>query len=186
MGSEVFYLVSIVGGIVLQVALRLAASPNNSLGALAALAGLYASIVLLVMLWKAWKSLQDYTTKITPGLAVGLLFIPIFNMYWIFRAFWGFAKEYNSCVEEYDLKVPRVTERIYLGYCILTDLVFVSMILKFVFSMAFIAPPAAFRVGPGFLAIAQIVFLAPMVISMAGATARLAKAPKPEPRGLVY
>lgn len=58
---------------------------------------LSASIFLLTRLYKAWEALQSLPSHIkhvTPGQAIGFLFIPLFNYYWGFVAFckvstWG-------------------------------------------------------------------------------------------------
>lgn len=71
---------------------------------------LYADIVFLVLLYKAWNCIQDGATRTSPGKAVGFLFIPIFNWFWIFRAFPGFADEYNAYLERANLPTKRLTK----------------------------------------------------------------------------
>jgi serine/threonine protein kinase len=46
-----------------------------------------ALILGFVILFKSWKSIQDGKAFATPGQAVGYLFIPFYNYYWIFIAF---------------------------------------------------------------------------------------------------
>jgi hypothetical protein len=43
------------------------------------------SIYTFVILWKMWSSIQDGNARTTPGKAIGFLFIPFFNIYWIFK-----------------------------------------------------------------------------------------------------
>lgn len=60
-----------------------------------ALLPLFYYIVLLVVLYRGWKSVQplrvvapEMTLDMpTAGGAVGLLFVPLFNYYWVFRAY---------------------------------------------------------------------------------------------------
>ena len=52
-----------------------------------------AGIALLVLLYKAWKVIPAAHARTTPGRAVGFLFIPCFNLYWIFQAFYGWAQD---------------------------------------------------------------------------------------------
>jgi hypothetical protein len=58
--------------------------------------GLVVSGVLqLIFLYLAWALIQDGRSRTTPGGAVGKLFVPIFNIYWIFVAIGGLAADLN-------------------------------------------------------------------------------------------
>jgi hypothetical protein len=57
--------------------------------------------MFLVLLYNFWKILQDGYAAVTPGKAVGFLFIPLFNFYWAFRAFWGLAQEQNKFIDRH-------------------------------------------------------------------------------------
>src|SRR5713101_4021862 len=61
--------------------------------------------VLLLCLFthRLWKRLQDGETEATPGKAVGFLFIPIFNFYWIFRVWAGYATALNKFFDRHDI-----------------------------------------------------------------------------------
>ncbi|HXE74980.1 MAG TPA: hypothetical protein VNN18_04980 [Candidatus Xenobia bacterium] len=85
----------------------------------AALLMLYGVVVMLMLWYKAWAAIQDGQARTTPGKAVGFLFIPLFNLYWIFQAIHGFAKDYNSYVTRHSLNVPKLPEGMFLAYCIL-------------------------------------------------------------------
>jgi ribosomal protein L40E len=85
---------------------------------LAAVAAGYSSIVLLILIYKAWSALRDCPDAISPGRAVGFLFIPFFNIYWIFRAVWGWAKEFNSCKAD-RTAATKAPEGTFLAFCIL-------------------------------------------------------------------
>jgi len=58
-----------------------------------------------VLLAKMWGSIQDEATTVTPGKAIGFLFIPFFNLYWIFRVWAGFANEYDNYVLRHNLNI---------------------------------------------------------------------------------
>src|SRR5690606_31357680 len=78
-------------------------------------------IPLYIILYRAWKCLQPgRLARTTPGQAIGFMFIPFFNIYWFFQAFWGLAKDWNRTVGTYpDLKsTPRLSEGLFLAYCI--------------------------------------------------------------------
>ena len=45
--------------------------------------------------------------------------IPFFQLYWLFQAYWGYAKDYNSYISRYDISTSRLPEGLFLAYCIL-------------------------------------------------------------------
>lgn len=65
----------------------------TSLGLLAAIAidiGFF-----LVLLYRCWDLLRDDDPAVSAGSAVGLLFIPVFSLYWIARVTVGLARDLN-------------------------------------------------------------------------------------------
>nr|NIP98774.1 DUF4339 domain-containing protein [Akkermansiaceae bacterium] len=79
-------------------------------------------ILMLIYLYRAWKALQWGTNVSTsPGRAVGFLFIPFFNLYWLFVAFLGLAKDWNRVMSSHPnlAQAPRLSPRISVTYCIL-------------------------------------------------------------------
>ena len=42
---------------------------------------IFGMVVLGIFIYRMWASIQDGQTRPTPGLAVGLLFVPLFNFY---------------------------------------------------------------------------------------------------------
>jgi hypothetical protein len=95
--SKNFYLVSwAAGGIALLslyltgwiAGIRRGWEAWQAATSLGVLPGIYLAVVWLVLLHKAWASIQDGQTSVSPGKAVGFLFIPFYNFYWIFRAVW--------------------------------------------------------------------------------------------------
>jgi hypothetical protein len=51
--------------------------------------------------------------------AVGFLFIPFYNFYWIFKAWYGFAQDYNRYIERNALNTAKLPEGLFLAFCIL-------------------------------------------------------------------
>jgi len=82
------------------------------------LAVLAAWILAFVCLHRAWRSIQDGYARTTPGKAVGLMFVPLFNYYWVFQSFWGFAKDYNAHLDRCRSSLPRITTWPYLVFAI--------------------------------------------------------------------
>lgn len=78
------------------------------------LAGLYGGVVGCLLLYKAWASIRDGYARTTPAKAVGFLFIPWFNIYWIFQVVGGFTKDYNSFVERHGITAPHLSKRLFL------------------------------------------------------------------------
>lgn len=78
-----------------------------------------AAIVGYVILYKAWQAIQDGQPRTTPGKAVGFLFIPFFNLYWMFMAYWGWAKDCNAYISSKGLSVAPLPEKLYLAYPII-------------------------------------------------------------------
>ncbi|NNC87645.1 MAG: DUF4339 domain-containing protein [Akkermansiaceae bacterium] len=100
------------------------ATPALALMALGGGIGLILLVMAVVMpltfLHRAWKLLQWGAPRTTPGKAVGLLFVPFFNLYWLFVAYYGLAKDWNRTMESFpDLQPgPRISEGTALGACI--------------------------------------------------------------------
>jgi len=86
---------------------------------------IYGFVMECVLLYKAWKIIQDGSARTSPGKAVGFLFIPFFNLYWIFQAYWGFAKDYNAYVQRHHdvsaggISIPKLSVDLFLAYSIL-------------------------------------------------------------------
>lgn len=90
-----------------------------SLGSLGALAGnratqeaaaalplpmLVLGVVMMMFLYKMWNAINDGQTKPTPGAAVGLLFVPIFSLYWLFVVWPGYASQYNAYCQRHGIQ----------------------------------------------------------------------------------
>jgi hypothetical protein len=69
----------------------------------------------------------------TPGKAVGFLFIPLFNLYWMWQVFYGWAKDYNLYVGRHRISAPVVSENIFLGYVLSTYVSCVPVTLGLLF-----------------------------------------------------
>jgi hypothetical protein len=81
---------------------------------------IFSSILMYINIYRAWFCLQAGGPQTTPGKAVGFLFIPLFNIYWLFVAINGLPKDWNRIVSSYeDLKAaPRLSETTFLLFCI--------------------------------------------------------------------
>ncbi len=49
-----------------------------------------------------------------------LLLVPLYNLYWFFRAVWGWPKAYNRYAREKSLNLAPINDKLFLAYCIFT------------------------------------------------------------------
>jgi len=87
------------------------------LGLLVMVAG---GILMFVYLYRAWALLQPGGASTTPGKAVGFLFIPFFNLYWVFVALGKWPKDWNRIVSSYPnlSGAPKANEMIFLLWAV--------------------------------------------------------------------
>jgi hypothetical protein len=99
----------------------------------ASLISIYVFVVVCIFIHKAWASIQDGHVRTGPCKALGFLFIPLFNFYWIFQAIWGFAVDFNKYASRNNVRAaPRLPEGLFLAYCILTIVALIGFVLPFV------------------------------------------------------
>jgi hypothetical protein len=67
-------------------------------------------VLNLFDIYRMWDSINDGKSRMTPGKAIGFMFIPFFSIYWIFKVWGGFPTDYNEYVKRYNLqnKVPQI------------------------------------------------------------------------------
>jgi len=101
---------------------------TRALVILASLLVLAGSVSFCVLLYKAWAAIQDGKAHTTPGAAVGFCFVPFFNIYWGFRALWGFAKDYNQFIARHGVHAPELSPGLFATYCILVWLAWIPFL----------------------------------------------------------
>ncbi|MFC4991985.1 DUF4339 domain-containing protein [Rubritalea tangerina] len=71
-------------------------SPGIIFSAILMLAtSVWGTVLGAIYVYRAWVVLQPAGAHTTPGKAAGFLFIPLFNFYWAFIAYWKWAEEWN-------------------------------------------------------------------------------------------
>ena len=98
-------------------------------------------IYTFVILWKMWNSIQDGHARTTPGKAIGFLFIPLFNLYWVFQIWGGFPTDYNNYVNRYQLPIPYLSSRLFTAYpvlMLLTSIPFLGILASVVNMFVFL------------------------------------------------
>jgi hypothetical protein len=81
---------------------------------------LYGVSIWYLLLYKAWTVIQDGKASTTPEKAVGYIFIPFYGFYWIFRAWYGLARDYNHYIVRYGFETSKMREGLFLAFCILS------------------------------------------------------------------
>lgn len=118
MGMMLGFLLGGLGVILVGVILGMAAEEEAIL-ILTILVGagltITGSVFSFIYLYRAWEYIQDENSRATPGQAVGFLFIPFFNYYWMFQAYWGWAEDYNSFVQRNDLPLEQQSPGLFLA-----------------------------------------------------------------------
>jgi hypothetical protein len=130
--SKVFYLGGYFGGLVVFGIIYVVAfggmmmaaqrNPNHvptagiGLMGLALVPLIFSMVVMAMFLHRMWASIQDGQARMSPGKAVGFMFIPLFNIYWLFQVIYGFAQDYNKYIARRSVSVPRINEQLFLFY----------------------------------------------------------------------
>ena len=87
---------------------------------------IFGGIYSYIILFRAWKIIQAGGARTSPGKAAGLLLIPIFNFYWIFVAYYGWAIDWTRIRSSYSnlIAAPRASSGTFLAGSIFVILFF--------------------------------------------------------------
>lgn len=95
---------------------------------LIAITGILVTIFALILLYRHWAVMQPYSKRTTPGKAVGFLFIPVFNFYWMFVAYHGLAKDIDGYLNSNRTSTaPRPSSSLILSMVILMLISFLAI-----------------------------------------------------------
>jgi hypothetical protein len=83
-----------------------------------------------VMIYKMWAAIQDGAAFTTPGKALGFLFIPFFNYYWVFQALPGWATDYNLYIQRHGIQVRPMSRGLILCAMFLSWVPVVGLVLS--------------------------------------------------------
>ena len=82
--------------------------------------GLWLMILSVMYVYRMWMLVPLSYARTSPGQAVGFLFIPFFNLYWVFQAYYGWAQDYNRWLDDTQQShVPRASVGLFQATCIL-------------------------------------------------------------------
>ena len=135
--SKAFFLTAIsaaqaVGYLLLTGSGRLSGDDNVVLWLLGAALIVLGPTVHCVLVHRMWTSIRDGHARTTPGVAVGYLFIPLYNFYWAFQAYRGFADDFNAFRNRHSLQGPALSAGIFVAFCILTLLGCILSLLRWI------------------------------------------------------
>lgn len=86
-------------------------------------------IVTSVAIYGMWNQLRDgQGGTLSPGLAVGLNFVPIINLVWFYFSFAGLARAIERYTSHYGIESRSPGRGVCLGACILMSLSMVPLI----------------------------------------------------------
>jgi len=88
-----------------------------------------------ILLYKLWKVIPPDIARTTPGMAVGLSFIPFFHLYWLFVAYVGLANDMNKSLQQRGIQRQSVST---LGQAICVANIFSFVIPFSVFILFFV------------------------------------------------
>lgn len=75
----------------------------------------------LVILHRVWSLVPEHAPpRLTPGTAVGFLFVPVVNCWWVFLAVHGLARALNAKGASSPRPVPRVSEAMAMSLSVLS------------------------------------------------------------------
>jgi hypothetical protein len=97
------------------------------LGAALALA-VCGGTLFAILVYRMWAAIQDGHARTTPGRAVGLLFVPFFNVYWAFQVFPGYATDYNAYVKRHGVEARELSAGPFVAYVIACLVTFVPVV----------------------------------------------------------
>lgn len=78
------------------------------------------AITFYLFVYRIWDSIKDGQTRTSPGFAVGGLFIPFYNFYWIFQALPGFAADFNNYKTQRRINTPPLKNTLLMTFAGLT------------------------------------------------------------------
>ncbi len=106
------------------------------------LLGAAAIVVLGVVIfckyfYRIWAIIPEDIRRTEPGYAVGFQFIPLFNLYWMYVAYYGWAQDYNEYLKQTgQTDVKPVNEQLFLAYPVMAWLALVAGFIPVLESVA--------------------------------------------------
>ena len=119
--------------------------------------GVIAVALGATMHYQCWKAIPEKYRRTTPGRAVGLLFVPVYHLYWYFVSFIGLGKGLKSWNREITGRQAHTGFKLGVGIATIFALFFVKSVVNLFFPMTV---HLQFYIGAGLIAAAFILMVA--------------------------
>lgn len=119
MNKTVYILAIVLGGILTIFFVLLAMNPHTTeMAAAVPIPALVVMVFHMMLVYKIWASIRDGNPRMTPGKAVGFLFIPFYNIYWLFQVYPGFATDYNRYLAQKGIQAKPLSQGLMIAVAI--------------------------------------------------------------------
>ena len=88
--------------------------------------------IFFFFIYKGWEAVPENSRGLKPWKAIGQLFIPLFNLYWVFVAIKDLPKELNAYIQKNGVQTPLLSESMALWISILVILMVIPWLDFFV------------------------------------------------------
>ena len=89
----------------------------------------WSQIINLMLIYRYWNLIQDAGPRTTPAKAIGFLFIPFFNLYWIYVVIVVLTKETNDYCELRKINAEHVNERLAFRFFLCCLLIYMPFLI---------------------------------------------------------
>ncbi|MDR1483348.1 MAG: ankyrin repeat domain-containing protein [Planctomycetaceae bacterium] len=131
---------------------------------------------ILLLVHRCWAIIQDVKVRTSPDRALGLLFIPLFNLYWSFIAIAGLGADMNYYQKRFGLNNKPVDNLLGILICVCYVIFVVGIIFWITFnvtSVKLIISIAVLGLIPVAFCIPALVFWIPFSYSLADAAEKI-------------
>ena len=104
----------------------------------------FMAVVSFLFVFNFWKSIPKKFARTSPGVALGLLFVPLFNLYWSFVTFRGGTLDLDSSLQHYAQNGLNHNERPEYAGLFGGTMFAILSVLMFSFGVAFASLPILF------------------------------------------
>jgi hypothetical protein len=79
-------------------------------------------LIELALYYRMWAAIQDSQASVSGVKAIGFLFIPVFNIYWMLSMLIGFAEDFNAFIRRHSIKIKGLPLTLFMIYAFLSIL----------------------------------------------------------------
>ena len=94
--------------------------------------GIYSTVMRFVLYYKMWAAIQDGHARTSPAKAVGLLLVPVLNIFWAIYMFVGFAADFNSFAGRRSFQTERLSKGLFIQYALLWIFLDISFVVLYI------------------------------------------------------